>query len=435
MGHLSSPEHPPPVHGASAEQGGAPSVRVGFETARLRLAEIKDEGRQAKQSAYRVACRHSAEALQVERVSVWLFGEGEESIECLLCYTRSTGQFSSGDRISRQTCPAYFEAIASRRVVVAHDARADARTSELRSYLERNGIGALLDAPIYRDGRVIGVVCHEHLGGSRTWTEKEAGFGAAVADMLTILIDQAERAELRAALEAQQRAEAQQHKMQALLRLSRVVVHDLSNVLTVASLQASVLPGEDDVGAASADIQQVLGYGNKLLEQLRDFCAERAPSSRVEVGSVVRGLEPVLGSLLGRDVRLRVDCALEPVELSISKVELEQLILNLVMNAKDAIDPGGEVGIVVRRDVDAVVLEVFDNGSGIDEQEQARLFEPFYSTKPGHTGIGLSAVYGIVERARGTLELDSARGRGTTFTIRLPLDVDAASALDPPWGL
>jgi signal transduction histidine kinase len=293
----------------------------------------------------------------------------------------------------------------------------------------------MLDAPIYRDGRVIGVVCHEHIGGVRNWTEKEAGFAAAVADMLTILIEQAERSELRAALEAQQRADAQQHKMQALLRLSRVVVHDLSNVLTVATLQASILPREADVDAASLDMQQVLKYSTKLLNQLRDFCEERTPNLRVEVVSVMRGFEPVLASLLGREVRFELECAMEPVELAISKVEFEQLVLNLVMNARDAVAERGRIRVALRREPEHVLLEVEDDGPGIDEREQQRLFEPFYSTKPGHTGIGLAAVYGIVERARGTLELDSARGRGTRFIIRLPVDSASASALDPPWGL
>jgi signal transduction histidine kinase len=413
----------------------APSVRVGFETARLRLAEIRNEGQQAKQAAYRIACRHSAEALQVERVSVWLFGDGDLSIECMLCYERTGATFTSGARITRETCPEYFDAIASRRVVVAHDARSDERTRGLAGYLAETGIGAMLDAPIYRDGRVIGVVCHEHMGGVRNWTEKEAGFAAAVADMLTILIEQAERSELRAALEAQQRADAQQHKMQALLRLSRVVVHDLSNVLTVATLQASILPREADVDAASLDMQQVLKYSTKLLNQLRDFCEERTPNLRVEVVSVMRGFEPVLASLLGREVRFELECAMEPVELAISKVEFEQLVLNLVMNARDAVAERGRIRVALRREPEHVLLEVEDDGPGIDEREQQRLFEPFYSTKPGHTGIGLAAVYGIVERARGTLELDSARGRGTRFIIRLPVDSASASALDPPWGL
>lgn len=421
--------------GTTERAGGAPSVRVGFETARLRLAAIRNEGREARQAAYRIACRHSAEALQVARVSVWLFDDDEQHIECMLCYEREADRFTSGERIARVSCPGYFDAIASRRVVVAHDARVDARTRELGRYLDRTGVGALLDAPVYRDGRVIGVVCHEQVGQRRNWTEKEAGFAAAVADMLTILIDQAERAELRAALEAQQRAEAQQHKMQALMRLARVVVHDLSNVLTVATLQASTLSREEDVDAASTDIQQVLGYSGKLLAQLRDFCEERSPNLRVEAVSVVRTLEPVLGSLLGRDIRFQLDCELPPVELNISKVELEQLVLNLVMNAKDAVGEAGEIRVALRLDPGHLVLEISDDGAGIDEREQQRLFEPFYSTKPGHSGIGLSAVYGIVERARGSVEIDSARGRGTRFTIRLPLDAAGTAALDPPWGL
>jgi len=115
--------------------------------------------------------------------------------------------------------------------LVANDALADPRTSELEPYLLANGISSILDAPIYCDGNVVGVVCHEHVGQQRKWSEREAGFASAVADLLTILLHQAERAELRAALVAQREQEAQHAKMQALLQLSRVVAHDLGNVL------------------------------------------------------------------------------------------------------------------------------------------------------------------------------------------------------------
>jgi GAF domain-containing protein len=240
--------------------GESGSVRVAFETARLRLAGIKAEGQQSRLVAYRSACERSARTLGVERVSVWFFNEARDALTRVIQYTLSANAFDQGGEIRKRGAEGYFAALRSRRIVAARDALADPRTSQLEAYLKREGVTALLDAPIYRDGEVVGVVCHEHVGGSRDWTEHEAGFATAVADLLTILIHQAERAELRAAIESQREMESQHQKMQALLRLARVVVHDLSNVLTVASLQASEVSHESDTEAAR-NVVEVLAYG------------------------------------------------------------------------------------------------------------------------------------------------------------------------------
>jgi signal transduction histidine kinase len=114
-------------------------------------------------------------------------------------------------------------------------------------------------------------------------------------------------------------------------------------------------------------------------------------------------------------------------------VEAEQLVLNLCMNARDAIGDQGEVTVSLSNVPDGVLLEVKDTGCGMDELTQRKVFEPFYSTKAGHSGVGLAAVYGIVERANGRLSIDSALGRGTTFRIVLPL-VDTARADEMPWA-
>jgi two-component system cell cycle sensor histidine kinase/response regulator CckA len=409
--------------------GESGSVRVAFETARLRLAGIKAEGQQSRIVAYRSACERSARTLGVERVSVWFFNEGRDALTRVIQYTLSTNSFDQGGEIRKRGAEGYFAALRSRRIVAARDALADARTSQLEAYLKREGVTALLDAPIYRDGEVVGVVCHEHVGGPRDWTEHEAGFATAVADLLTILIHQAERAELRAAIESQREMESQHQKMQALLRLARVVVHDLSNVLTVASLQASEVSHESDTEAAR-NVVEVLAYGGKLVAQLRAFCEQREGASRVEAVALLKQLEPTLRSLLGKNVSFRLSVALDSFELATTPLELEQLVVNLCMNARDAVGERGEVSVTLSRSDEGVLLEVRDNGMGMDEATQARLFEPFYTTKVGHTGVGLAAVYGIVERAHGRVEVQSAVGHGTAFRITLP---PARGASDRPW--
>lgn len=410
------------------------SVRLAFETARLRLAEIRAEGEQSRVSAYRSACEQSARTLDVARVSIWFLSADRDSLVCALSYDRDAGRFDTGGELKRAGAERYFDAVRSRRVIVAADALHDPQTEQLAEYLGKGDVGALLDAPIYRDGDVIGVVCHEHRPGPRPWTQREAGFASAVADLLTILIQQAERAELRAALEAQREMEAEHRKMEALMRMGRVVLHDLSNVLTIAAMRAAELE-EDRADPSTGDVNvaDVIGYGGKLLSQLRDFCEHREPSSDVEVVAALRALEPSLRNLLGSRIRFEFKCSVPETHLVMAPIEFEQLALNLCMNAKDAVRDSGWVGLTATREGDVLTLEISDDGCGMDEATQARLFEPFFSTKDGHTGVGLSAVYGIVDRAGGRILVKSERGHGTRFRIELPIR-SASSDFEQPWS-
>ncbi len=424
----------------SATHLALPAVRVGFETARLKLAQIRQEGAEARVSAYRIACRQSAQTLGVARVSIWMLSDDTAALarelRCVLLYDVRTDAYSSGGCLVREQCPAYFDAVQNRRVLVVEDAHRAPETAGLAQYLREANIGALLDAPVYRDGRVVGVVCHEHVGGARHWSEKEAGFATAVADMLTILSHQAEQAELRAAIDAQKQIEAQHHKMQALMKLGRVVIHDLGNVLTVATLRAGMLASEKDLPTASDEIGRVLGYGSTLLSQLRDFCEDRPPNSVIDAAAVLAPMQSVLSALLGgTNISLEFSCKTEPLELNMSKVELEQLVLNLCMNAKDAISGSGHIRVVAAQAGGHLELTVEDSGRGMDESTQGRLFEPFFTTKQGHSGIGLAAVYGIVERARGKIDVSSTVGAGTTFRVQLPLRPGPPdTSFDQPWA-
>jgi signal transduction histidine kinase len=304
---------------------------------------------------------------------------------------------------------------------VAEDAFKDPKTDQLESYLERAGVGALLDAPIYRDGHVTGVVCHEHVGGPREWQEREASFASTVADLLTMLIQQAERAELRAALDVRRELEAENRKMDALLRMARVVVHDLGNVLTVAAMRAEDIDARaEELGGEK--VSEVLDYGVKLLEQLRDFCDRVEPESVAFAAEVLRALESTLRNLLGTSIRLDFQCKVPAgLRIAVSPVELEQLILNLCMNAKDAIGDAGTIVLSATTSAGSLFIEIRDSGCGMDDATQQHLFEPFYSTKDGHTGVGLSAVFGIVDRIGGLIHVQSARGHGSTFRVELPL--------------
>lgn len=148
------------------------------------------------------ALRHLTEAagrtLEVERASVWLFTPDETRIRCANLYRRSLRQHMAGAELEAGTYPAYFKALAEGRTLAADDAHRDPRTSELaRDYLGPLGIASMLEAPIRHDGRLAGVVCHEHVGPIRHWLLDEQGFAASVADLVSMVLD----AEARRALD------------------------------------------------------------------------------------------------------------------------------------------------------------------------------------------------------------------------------------------
>ncbi|MEH1778973.1 MAG: ATP-binding protein [Nostoc sp.] len=152
----------------------------------------------------------SAGTLLVERVGVWLYNEERSKIECIDLYDVSTKEHTFGNSLLKTNYPAYFQALEEERTIAAHNAINDTRTQELsKSYLSVMGITSLLDAPIWLEGRLIGVVCHEHIGKGRQWTLEEETFAGSIADFVTLAIEASERNIVQEALrqsEAQFRA-------------------------------------------------------------------------------------------------------------------------------------------------------------------------------------------------------------------------------------
>ena len=136
----------------------------------------------------------ASEALNVARVSVWLLDETRTAIESLDLFERDSKRHSSGVRLAQRDYPAYFAALATERTIAAHDAHTDPRTSSFSAgYLTPLGIGALLDVPIWVEGKMIGVVCHEHLGAARTWNADEEQFAYLMSAFVALTAERVQR--------------------------------------------------------------------------------------------------------------------------------------------------------------------------------------------------------------------------------------------------
>ena len=154
--------------------------------------------------------------LSVERTSVWLLSEDHRSLNCLDLYQKTSGSHSAGTVLAADAYPRYFEALETGRAIDAHDAVSDPRTSEFaEGYLRPLGISSMMDAAIRRDGRLVGVVCHEHVGPPRTWQPDELAFAGALADQVTLVLEADERRRLR------READATRHELHAAYELAR----------------------------------------------------------------------------------------------------------------------------------------------------------------------------------------------------------------------
>jgi PAS domain S-box-containing protein len=227
----------------------------------------------------------------------------------------------------------------------------------------------------------------------------------------------------------------QSQKLEALGRLAGGVAHDFNNLLTVIiACSEMVRESLDPADPAYADAESVLDAGQKAASLTRQLLAfgRRQPRTPLptDLGGVVAGMENMLRRLIGEDVDFQIfrGTALRLVQVDTGQIE--QVILNLAVNARDAMPQGGTLRIeTINRDIEQdgvrreyVMLAVSDTGVGILPEARAHLFEPFFTTKEKGkgTGLGLATVYGIVQQAGGNVSVDSATGKGTRFEVLFP---------------
>jgi PAS domain S-box-containing protein len=283
----------------------------------------------------------------------------------------------------------------------------------------------------YRDleGRIVGII-----GNARDITQRKRG-----------------EEELRERLSLDEQVR-QAQKLESVGRLAGGVAHDFNNLLTVVLGCAEALRSDAARGAPASleDVDEIRAAGERARDLTRQLLAVArrqvvAPVA-LDLNGVLRGSEKLLRRVLGEDVELAVDLQPELWWIRADPGQIEQVVLNLAVNARDAMPRGGTLALSTRngrRDrggdggadggAEGVWLSVRDSGAGMGPEVRAHLFEPFFTTKPDGkgTGLGLATVYGIVSQADGRVRVESEPGRGTTFELWFPRTLDPPAAVAP----
>ena len=342
---------------------------------------------------------------------------------------------------SKRKFPWFYEKINRQEVVSIPKVSRLPREAEAEKEAFRSqGIQSLLCVPMVYGGKLIGFMGFDSLAGEKDWSEEIIALGTITGEIFAHALERLWVEEEKMKLEEQLR---QSQKMEAIGRLAGGVAHDFNNMLTgiigYADLLLLSLNRDHPLIGKVEEIKKAGKRAASLTQQLLAFSRKQMLQPKVlDLNLVVTDLKKMLQRLIGEDIELKT--LLEP---SLSRVKVDpnqmgQVLMNLVVNARDAMERGGKITIKTadvfldqafgrRKGVSLqpgpyVLLEVRDTGTGMDLETRSHLFEPFFTTKElgKGTGLGLSTVYGIIKQSGGYIWVDSAPAEGTIFQIFLP---------------
>jgi PAS domain S-box-containing protein len=324
-------------------------------------------------------------------------------------------------------------AFSERRTMVVPDVSRDEKV--VRALSQAVGTTAFLVTPLFQRDRPVGTVLVLETERPRHFTQAEVDRVTAVANQLSVAVENARLYEdLRRSYAELRQAQAQllaQERLAALGELSAVVAHEVRNPLgvifnSVGSLRRALRP-EGDVRMLLDILQEEADRLNRIVGDLLDFARPAPPAP--EAQSLEEALDgAVAAAVAGSNGAVRVERAIEPglPPVSMDGHQIRQAFLNVAANAVQAMLRGGTLTVRARREGPWVRVDLEDEGPGIPPEVRRRVFQPFFTTKPSGTGLGLAVVKRIVEAHRGEVAFENLPGKGTRFTIRLPLEATAA---------
>lgn len=301
------------------------------------------------------------------------------------------------------------------------------------------GCASIASVPLIHNDRVFGAVT-VNADGSHLFTQEEVDLLKGMADEVAHALQSMENEANREQAEVRLR---QAQKMEAVGQLAGGVAHDFNNILATFLMQIDLMKEEPnlslEMGAALEELNKGANRAASLTKQLLLFSRRQVTLIKpLDLNEVLSGVIKMLRRILGEHIDLTIHGVPEPIWIKADEGMIEQVVMNLCVNARDSMPKGGRLTIGTeyayltesdcqtiddRRPGRFVCLSVTDTGCGMSEEIQKRIFEPFFTTKEvgKGTGLGLSIVYGIARQHRGWIEVQSKLGAGSVFRVFLPV--------------
>ena len=389
--------------------------------------------------AFKKATEISADTLNAGRVSIWLFDEQRLAIECQDLYSLRDGH-SSSMILKRLDFPEYFKAVETGRNIDITDARKDLTTAAFTdNYLIPNDIYSMLDIPILSQGKVIGVLCHEHQGFLRRWEAHEQDFAVAIARNVSLAIEVDRRKTMEKKLEMSrlEAEKANEAKSKFLANMSHEIRTPMNGVTGMVGLLLDTKLDKEQhqfVEIIHDSAEALITIINDIL----DF--SKLEAEKVELEDSQFNLENLVNGVVNifrphanakefeivREYALGVNC-----EYKGDAGRIRQVLMNLLSNAIKFTESGQitiKIGINSYRDNKRLIrFEVQDTGIGIPKDKIGILFDSFVQADPsvtskyGGSGLGLAICKGLVNTMKGRIGIDSEVGEGSTFWFEIPL--------------
>ena len=398
------------------------------------------------ETAFKVITEKAANALEIERVSVWLFNGDRTKLQCISLYELSTQRHSAGLERNLADYPIYFKSLTSARIIAISDTRTDLRIQELwHELLEPKNIVSLINTSIWVGGEVVGTVLYEQVDIPRIWELSEQNFVSSIAEFVTLTLEVCDvydelrlrkRAEsaLREAKEAAQIAK--RAKSTFLGNISHQLRTPLSSILGITeALQNQVYGTVNEEQRQSLNTLESNGKNLlELINQILEFTD--IESSKIELQLAPTSIQGLCDSSLSfvkhlaleKNIHLSGQILEELEPIQVDERRIRQVFINLLTNAIKFTKEGGKVWIEVQPNStnEYIFFSVVDTGIGMLSDDLFQLFQPFVQVEnPSNrdvtgTGLGLVMVQKIVELHGGTVHAESQLGKGSRFTVKLP---------------